>query len=135
MSDAKRNKEVFDQYLGTFQQALRDGDFSGMEKFLSPDLQVEMGSFVFRNREQFIGFYKNQFPFLEETFTPTQVIADDEAIAVEMEVRFLAKKDWPEFVTGAIKKGEQRGHIAFVHYRLRDGKFANILAVLFKHLP
>jgi len=66
------------------------------------------------------------FAKVREHLTIHSVELSDDAIRLDATSRFLAIEDAPDFVVGALKKGDHIDVRVIVSYELRDGKIATI---------
>jgi hypothetical protein len=69
------------------------------------------------------------FPKVREDLLVRKVLADDEAIAIDLTSRFTAIEDAPDFSVMPLARGETVEVDLYVHYRLRDGLIASIHGV------
>ena len=114
---------AFKAYCSAFSNA----DFDRFPTFYNEDVILELGSMPpIKGRQGIIDFYKPMFAKVREHLTPHVVLADDKAIALDATTRFTAIADAPDFVVGALKKGDYIEGRVFVHYELRDGLISYI---------
>ncbi len=124
------DKARFHDYIDAFN---RD-DFEGFSRCYADDVVLELPSKELRGRQAIIDFYKVVKARIRETLQIKQVICDSEGLAAELDTEFYALEDWPDFIVGPIRKGESIRIVSFVHYRIRDGKFAHIRSARVKRL-
>jgi hypothetical protein len=79
-----------------------------------------------RGRDAILDFYRLVKARIRETLQINQVIVDAEGLAAELATEFYALEDWPDFIVAPMKKGDALRIVSFVHYTIRDGKFAHI---------
>ena len=84
---------------------------------------------LIRGKQAIADFYRAMFPKVRETLLVRKVLADDEAIAIELTSRFSAVDEAPDFAVMPLAKGEAVEVDLYVHYRLRDGLIASIHGV------
>lgn len=117
------DRAQYDDYVACFNR----GDFDGFSKYYDDDVVFELGDLrVLRGRDEIVAFYREVKERIRETFTPLQVVMDEEGVAVESETEFVALDDWPDFVSGPMRKGDVFRRRGLVMYTLRDGKFSRI---------
>jgi ketosteroid isomerase-like protein len=114
---------AFHAYVSAFGNA----DVDRFTAFYQPDVTLELGSVPpIHGREGIAGFYRPMFAKVREHLTIHDVRATNEAIRLDATTRFTAVEDAPDFVVGALKKGEGIEGRVFVDYTLRDGLIASI---------
>jgi hypothetical protein len=114
---------AFHAYAAAFSNA----DFDRLTAFYRPDVTLELGSIPKMNgREEIAGFYRPMFAKVRERLTVHDVRATDDAIRLDATTRFTAVEDAPDFVVGAMKRGEHIEGRVLVDYALKDGLIASI---------
>ena len=116
------DKGQFRDYIECFNR----NDFAGFSRYYTDDVVLELPRKVLRGRQAIVDFYKEVKARIRETLQINQVIADDEGLAAEVATEFYALQDWPDFIVAPIRKGESIHIVSFVHYVIRDGKFAHV---------
>jgi sulfur carrier protein ThiS len=124
------NKEQFHDYIDCFN---RD-DFAGFSRYYTDDVLLELPKMQLRGPRAIVDFYRVVKARIRETLKINQVIADSEGLAAEVDTEFLALEDWPDFIVGPVKKGDAIRIVSFVHYKIRDGRFAHIKSARFRTL-
>ncbi len=113
--------------FGAYNSAFSNADFERFPTFYTEDVVLELGSVPrIEGRQGIIDFYKPMFAKVREDLTPHMILCDDKAIALDATSRFTAIEDAPDFVVGALKKGDYIEVRVFVHYELRDGLISHI---------
>lgn len=114
---------AFNAYASAFSNA----DFERFSAFYQPDVTLELGSVPpIRGRDGIVGFYRPMFAKVRERITVHDVRASDDAIRLDATTRFTAIADAPDFVVGALKRGESIEGRVIVDYSLKDGLIASI---------
>lgn len=114
---------AFKAYTAAFSNA----DFDRFPTFYQPDVVLELGSLPpIRGRDGIVGFYRPMFARVREQLTLHDVRATDETVRLDATTRFTALEDAPDFVVGALRKGEFIEGRVLVDYRLKDGLIAHI---------
>jgi ketosteroid isomerase-like protein len=114
---------AFRAYTAAFSNA----DFERFPKFYTEDVRLELGSVSpIEGRQGIIDFYRPMFHRVREHLTVNSVTATDAAIELDAITRFTAIEDAPDFVVGALKKGEHIEGRVLVSYALRDGLIERI---------
>jgi hypothetical protein len=124
------NKSQFRDYIDCFNR----NDFPGFSRYYTDDVVLELPRKVLRGPRAIVDFYKEVKARIRETLQINQVIADEEGLAAEVATEFYALEDWPEFIVAPIRKGESIHIVSFVHYVIRDGKFAHIKSARLRKL-
>ncbi len=124
------DKRQFHDYIDAFNRS----DFEGFSRCYADDVVLELPSRELRGRQAIVDFYKVVKARVRETLQIKQVIADSEGLAAELDTEFYALEDWPDFIVGPLRKGESIRIVSFVHYRIRDGKFAHIKSARLRRL-
>jgi hypothetical protein len=115
------------QAFRDYTQAFSNADFDCFTRYYNDDVICELGSGIaLRGKDGITNFYREMFRTVRENLTVHQIVADGNGIAADITTQFTAIEDAPNFVVGALKKGEcLRGRV-FVHYALREGKISRI---------
>jgi hypothetical protein len=120
----------FRDYIAAFNRS----DFPGFSRYYAADVEFEGRGRHFRSSAEVLDFYRTVKARMRETITVLEVIVGEQGIAAEIETELLAFDDWPELVTGPIKKGEIIRTQSFVWYEIKDGKFAHIRSARYRKL-
>jgi len=114
---------AFHSYVSAFSNA----DCARFARFYQPDVLLELGALPpIRGAQGIVDFYKAMFERVRETLAIRSVEATADAIRLDATMRFTAIKDSPDFVMGALKKGEYLEGRVLVQYRIKDGLIAHI---------
>jgi sulfur carrier protein ThiS len=124
------NKQMFRDYIGCFN---RD-DFAGFSRYYADDVVLELPKKELRGSQAIVDFYRIVKARIRETLRINEIVADDEGLAAEVDTEFYALEDWPEFIVRPVKKGDIIRIVSFVHYKIRDGRFAHIKSARFRTL-
>lgn len=125
------NRQLFRDYIDCFNR----NDFAGFSRYYADDVVLELPSKELRGRQAIVDFYQVVKARIRETLQITEIVAvDDEGLAAEVDTEFYALEDWPEFIVRPVKKGDSIRIVSFVHYRIRDGRFAHIKSARFRTL-
>jgi hypothetical protein len=71
---------------------------------------------------------------MRETIEIKDLVVGDTQMVANIVTELLAYRDWPEFVTGPIRKGEMILSENFVWYEIKDGKFVHIRSAGYRRL-
>jgi hypothetical protein len=123
-------EQDFRDYIAAFNRS----DFEGFGKFYADDVVFEGRGRHFKNREEVLNFYREVKKRMRETITVHEVIVGPEGLAAEIETELYAFVDWPELVTGPIKKGETILTRNFAWYEIKDRKFKHIRTARYQKL-
>ena len=107
--------------------AFSNGDPERYTRFYTEDVTLALPSMPkMHGRQAISDFYTGMFTRVRETLTIHSLDADDERIIADTTSRFTAIEDAPDFVVGALGKGDHIDVRVVVTYRLRDGLIAQI---------
>lgn len=123
-------EQDFRDYIAAFNR----NDFEGFGKYYADDVVFEGRGRHFKNREEVLGFYREVKKRMRETITVHDVIVGPQGLAAEIETELYAFVDWPELVTGPIKKGQTILTRNFAWYEIVDGKFKHIRTARYQRL-
>ena len=123
-------EQDFRDYIAAFNRS----DFEGFGKFYADDVVFEGRGRHFKNREEVLNFYREVKKRMRETITVHEVIVGPEGLAAEIETELYAFVDWPELVTGPIKKGQTILTRNFAWYEIKDRKFKHIRTARYQKL-
>jgi ketosteroid isomerase-like protein len=114
---------AFRAYVSAFSNA----DFERFSRFYTEDVRLELGSVPpILGRQAIIDFYRPMFSSVRESLVINSVRATDSDIELDAITRFTAIRDAPDFVVGALKRGEYIEGRVLVSYQLRDGEICSI---------
>lgn len=117
------DRQGYAAYLECFNR----GDFDRFASYYREDVVFELGDLrVVRGLNELVAFYREVRARVRETQRPLQVVIDDGGVAAELESDFLALEDWPEFVSGPLKKGDVYRRRGLIMYTVQDGRFSYI---------
>jgi SnoaL-like domain len=117
------NKQLYAEYIAAFN---RD-DFEGFSKYYADDVVLQLGKRkTIHGRQGIIDFYREVKARIRETLVINAMVADEEGLAVEVATEFYALEDWPDFIAGAIRKGESIHIVSWAFYTIVNGKFQTI---------
>jgi hypothetical protein len=120
----------FREYIAAFNR----NDFESLGRFYANDVIFEGRAGKFTSREAVLNFYRRVKSRVRETLTVHDIILGEEGIAVDLETELHALADWPDFPTGAIRKGDTRRSQNFIWYEARDRKFVRIRSAHYRTL-
>ena len=107
--------------------AFSAGDPERYTRFYTDDVLLELGSVPpMRGKQAIADFYTEMFTRVRESLTVHGIDATDERIVSDTTSRFTAIADAPDFVVGALAKGDWIEVRVIVTYILRDGLIAEI---------
>jgi ketosteroid isomerase-like protein len=112
----------FQGYVDAFNR----GDFERLGRYYAQDVDFQGRAGNFHGREQVLKFYRNARPRLQEKLTVLDLIKGPQTLFVDMRTQLQALENWPNFPTGALRKGDQRVSENFIWYDIVEGKFTVI---------
>ncbi len=106
--------------------AFNRGDFAGFGHFYADtvDFAGQGGHFI--GREQVLDFYRSVKSRVTETLSVRDLVVGDQTIVADMVTELVAHKDWPDFPTGPLKRGDRRISENFIWYDISAGRFARV---------
>ena len=113
--------------LSAYASAFSNADYDRFSSYYTDDVVLELNAMpLIRGKDGIVGFYSKMFGQVRESIVPHSILADDRHVALDATSRFTAIEDAPDFVVGALAKGEYIEVRVFVHYELRDGLISHI---------
>lgn len=117
------NRSEYDAYVAAFNNA----DYEGFTKYYTDDVVFELADMrVFHGRDEIVEFYKEVKSRVREHLTVLKFVCDEDGAAAEVETSFHALEDWPEFISGPLKRGDVFRRRGLIMYDVRDGLFSYI---------
>jgi SnoaL-like domain len=123
-------EQDFRDYIAAFNRS----DFDGFSKYYAEDVEFEGRGRHFRSRAEVLAFYREVKSRMQETIEIKDIIVGDTDMVANIVTRLQADRDWPEFVTGPIKKGEVILSENFIWYEMKGGKFVHIRSAGYRRL-
>jgi SnoaL-like domain len=109
-----------------FEDFNRNHDASMVQKYFSPDLEVEGPDRVRRGREAWLDMLQAMHNGVREELRPLLTVREGDKIMAEVEVIFTAVTDRADFMFGPLKAGETIRMRFFAAYWLRGGQIARL---------
>ncbi len=107
--------------------AFSAGDPSRYTRFYTDDVVLELGSVPpIYGATGIAEYYTAMFKSVREMLTIHSLDASDEQLVVDCTSRFTAATDAPDFVVGALKRGDSIDVRVIVTYALRAGRICHI---------
>ena len=115
------------QAFFAYTRAFSNADFDTFPRYYTDDVFLELGTVPrIDGRDGIVGFYKPMFERVREHLTVHPGELSDQAIRLDATSRFVAIQDAPDFVVGALGKGDYIEVRVIVSYELRDGLICSI---------
>ena len=112
---------------GAYTAAFSNGDPERYTRFYTDDVELLLGSVPpMRGKQAIAGFYTAMFKRVRESLTVHSITASEQEIVSDTTSRFTAIADAPDFVVGALGKGDYIEVRVVVTYTLRDGLIERI---------
>jgi hypothetical protein len=124
------DEQDFRDYIAAFNRS----DFDGFSKYYTDDVKFVGRGRNFTSKAQVLAFYREVKSRMRETIKINDVIVGETDMVANIVTELFAFRDWPELVTGAIKKGETIVSENFVWYEMKGGKFVNIRSAGYRRL-
>lgn len=121
----------FERYLELF----NNSDFAGFGSYYSDDVDFCGQAAQMRGRDAVLDFYRLVKSRVSETLELITFVAAADRIAAEIRTTLVAREDWPDFPTGAMRAGDVRQSVSFIFYDIVDGRFSRIRSARFASLP
>lgn len=112
----------FRDYIAAFNRS----DFDGFAKYYAEDVVFEGRGRHFKSRAEVLAFYREVKSRMRETIEIKDIIVGDNDMMANIVTELYAERDWPEFVTGPVKKGQVILSENFVWYQVKAGRFVHI---------
>lgn len=112
---------------GAYTAAFSNGDPERYTRFYTDDVELLLGSVPpMRGPQAIADFYTAMFQRVRESLTVHSITASETEIVSDTTSRFTAVADAPDFVVGALNKGDYIEIRVIVTYSLRDGLIERI---------
>lgn len=117
-----------DDFLENYIAAFNRRDFDSFTCFYDDAVVLYLGQkAILRGKPAIQGFYTEVFKRIKETLKVERLVLDDTTLACIVSTEFHALADWPDFLAGAIRKGESIFIESFIFYTIGvNGKFTEI---------
>jgi hypothetical protein len=120
----------FRDYIAAFNRS----DFDGFAKYYADDVVFEGRGRHFKSRAEVLAFYREVKSRMRETIEIKDIIVGDTEMVANIVTELHAERDWPEFVTGPVKKGQVILSENFVWYQVKAGRFVHIRSAGYRRL-
>jgi len=120
----------FRSYVAAFNR----GDTPGYSRFYADNVHFMGRAAELHSRDAIVNFYAGVKKRLRETLTVHAVVASEDALVADVETELHALDDWPDFPTGAFKRGDTRRSQNFLWYDIADSRFTRIRAAHYRML-
>lgn len=112
---------------GAYTAAFSNGDPERYKRFYTDDVELLLGSVPpMQGKQAIADFYTAMFERVRESLTVHAIEASEREIVSDTTSRFTAIADAPDFVVGALAKGDYIEVRVIVTYTLRDGLIERI---------
>jgi hypothetical protein len=112
---------------GAYTAAFSNGDPERYTRFYTDDVELLLGSVPpMKGKAAIADFYTEMFRRVRESLTVHAITASEHEIVSDTTSRFTAIADAPDFVVGALGKGDYIEVRVVVTYTLRDGLIERI---------
>src|SRR5688572_13378330 len=109
-------------YIAAFSR----GDFAGFGGYYTPDIDFRGRAGAFSGRAAVLDFYRGVRARVRETLTLRGLVVGRRQWVADVVTELHALEDWPDFPTGALRKGETRRSQNFIWYELEGGRFSRV---------
>ncbi len=107
--------------------AFSNGDPERYTRFYTDDVSLDLSSLpVIHGAQAIADFYREMLKTVRESLSIHSIAATDDTIEVDCTSRFTAVEDAPDFVVGALAKGDFVDVPILASYTLRDGYICHI---------
>jgi len=120
----------FEAYLAAFNR----GDFEGFGAYYAEDVQFFGQAATLTGRDAVLDFYRGVRARLDETVDLLAFVGGADMAAAEIRTTLVAKEDWPDFPTGALRRGQRRQSINFALYDIAGDRFTRIRSARFRRI-
>jgi len=112
---------------GAYTAAFSNGDPGRYTRFYTDDVELLLGSVPpMKGKQAIADFYTAMFKRVRESLTVHAITANEQEIVSDTTSRFTAIADAPDFVVGALARGDYIEVRVIVTYALRDGLIERI---------
>ena len=117
-------RDWFEGYIAAFNR----GDFDGFGAFYAADVAFFGQAAELRGRAAVLRFYRMVRARVDERLELLDLVASPEGDRLLAEIRttLVARVDWPDMPTCAMRAGERRESVNFIRYDIADGRFTRI---------
>ena len=123
------SKERFAAYI----DALNSEDYAAFSDYYRDDaVLVTAGKKELRGRQAISDFHEFVKPLTKRTIQINRIITSGNLLAAELQSKFIALQDLPDFTAGPMKKGGCIFSDTFVLCNVFEGKFARIRSAEFR---
>ncbi|MBO9581454.1 MAG: nuclear transport factor 2 family protein [Sphingobium sp.] len=129
MSEAGSLRPWFEAYVDAFN---RD-DFEGFGAYYAKDVVFQGQAAQLVGREEVLAFYRFVKSKIDETLELLSFVGSRDLgrIAVEMRTLLVAREDWLDMPTGAMRAGDRRESVNFILYDIVDDRFTRVRSARF----
>jgi ketosteroid isomerase-like protein len=121
-AESGRALQTFTRYIDAFNRS----DFDGFSHLYAPDIVFRGRGGTFASRDEVIAFYRDVKSRVRETLTLRGLVVGRRQWIADIVTELVALEDWPDFPTGAMRRGETRRSENFIWYELQDGLFQRV---------
>jgi len=118
----------FDSYIDAFNAP----DWDRLMDFYHPDILFEGRTGVREGRDALVTFYKMLKGRVHERMEILSFVGTADHIMAEVRVHIEPLDDWPDFPTGALRKGQKLQSVNFMFYDMMDGRITRLRAAPFR---
>jgi ketosteroid isomerase-like protein len=118
----------FRDYIDAFNRS----DFPAYSRYYATDVEFAGRAAQLKGRDAVIQFYRQVHARMRETLQIQQIVQGGRTLVADMVTELEALEDWPDFPTGAIKRGEIRRSQNFIWYDLSGKEFTRIRAAHYR---
>lgn len=113
----------YKRYIQAFNSG---GDAQLVNEWFTEDCIFQSGPRLLHGRQELLQFLNWAHDGIREIIRAQTVLQDENHLFAEIDMDFHATRDRPDFLFGALAKGEFLTVKFFVLYRLREGKIAHL---------
>jgi hypothetical protein len=124
------DEQDFRRYIAAFNR----NDFDGFSKYYADDVEFEGRAGHFRSRAEVLAFYREVKSRMRETIEIKDIIVGDTDMTADIVTELVVQRDWPEFPTGPVRKGQIILSQNFVWYEMKGGRFVHIRSAGYRRL-
>src|SRR3954447_20529572 len=118
----------FRAYLDGFNRS----DFEAFGRFYAPDVEFVGRAAQLQGRDAVVQFYRHVKSRVRETLTLHGLVIGPQAIVADLETELEALSDWPDFPTGALRRGEIRRSQNFIWYDVAGDRFTRVRSARYR---
>jgi len=126
-ADAVGSRAWYERYLAAFNAH----DYATYGAYYADDVAFSGQAATLVGRDKVLEFYRGVAAKLDEHVELVSYVGSPTLAAAEIRTTLTVREDWPDFRTGALKKGDVRRSTNFAFYDIAGGRFTRVRSANF----